>query len=122
MLKNKIIFLLLILCFLTNKLYSSDLQMYSNESIANAIYKAEGESKTKYPYGILTKYKYTSPREACINTIKNQRIRHAKHNCGKDYLTCLRDRYCPINDNKINRFWLNNVKYFLERDNPLNGR
>jgi hypothetical protein len=92
---------------------------YTNEQIANAIYKAEGGAKTRHPYGILTKYKKTTPRQACLNTIKNQRIRHAKHNCGKDFLTCLRDRYCPIgcdNDNGTNKNWLKNVRYFLARE------
>ena len=82
------------------------------ERLANAIYKAEGEAKTRHPYGILTKYKHTTPRQACINTVKNQWKRHLAHNCHKDYLTCLRDRYAPINsdtDNGTNQFWLKNV-------------
>lgn len=85
------------------------------ERLANAIYKAEGGSNTRHPYGILAKYKHTTPRQACINTIKNQWKRHNAHSCGKDYMTCLRDRYCPIgcdNDNGTNRFWLKNVKAF----------
>jgi hypothetical protein len=88
------------------------------QRLATAIYWAEGGAKTNHPYGILKKYKHTTPRKACLNTIKNQKIRHANHNCGKDFLTCLRDRYCPIgctNDNGTNRFWLANVKYFLQK-------
>lgn len=92
---------------------------YSDNAIADAIFLAEGGKKTNHPYGILTKYKTTSPRQACLNTIKNQRIRHSKHNCGKDYLTCLRDRYCPVgagNDpSNLNINWLKNVRYFLAR-------
>jgi len=41
--------------------------------LADAIYLAEGGSKTKHPYGILKKYKTTTPRQACINTIKSNR-------------------------------------------------
>ncbi len=90
---------------------------YTNEQIANAIYKAEGGVKTKHPYGILAKYKTTSPRQACLNTIRNQKVRHAKHNCGKEFLVCLRDRYCPLKANNdptgLNANWLRNVRRFL---------
>ena len=44
---------------------------FTNEQIANAIYKAEGGAKTNYPYGILAHYKHTTPRQACINTINH---------------------------------------------------
>lgn len=87
--------------------------------LADAIYKAEGGAKTTHPYGILTHYKKTTPRQACINTINNQIKRHAKHKRGKDFLVCLRDRYCPLkakNDPKnLNANWLKNVRYFYER-------
>ena len=91
----------------------SEVGGYNVERLANAIYKAEGGANTRYPYGILAKYKTTTPRQACINTIVNQGKRHAGHKCGKDYLTCLRDRYAPINsdtDNGTNQYWLNNVR------------
>lgn len=87
---------------------------YNVQRLANAIYHAEGGAKTRHPYGILTKYKTTTPRQACINTIVNQGKRHAGHDCGKEYLVCLRDRYCPIgakNDpTGLNHSWINNVK------------
>ena len=86
------------------------------EKLANAIYKAEGGANTRHPYGILAKYKHTTPRQACINTVKNQWKRHLVHDCGKDYMTCLRDRYAPIgagNDPMgLNRNWLKNVTHF----------
>lgn len=92
---------------------------FTDEEIVKAIYLAEGGAKTRHPYGILTKYKTTTPRQACFNTVKNQRKRHAKHNCGKEFLACLRDRYCPLgasNDpQNLNRFWLKNVKFYLVR-------
>ena len=93
------------------------------ERLANAIYKAEGGAKTSHPYGILAKYKHTTPRQACINTCRNQWKRHQAHNCRKDYLTCLRNRYCPIgaeNDpGNLNKNWLNNVRHFLNSDSLL---
>lgn len=92
----------------------SEVYGYNVERLATAIYHAEGGASTRHPYGILTKYKTTTPRQACINTIRNQAKRHAGHGCGKDYLTCLRDRYCPIgaeNDpTGLNVNWLSNVK------------
>lgn len=87
-------------------------QNYSNEQIANAIYKAEN-SKT-HPYGILTHYKHTTPRQACINTIKTAR---RLWNGKEDFVVFLGSRYCPINarnDPKdLNRYWVGNVKAFL---------
>jgi hypothetical protein len=91
-------------------------EAYTVEQLCNAIYKAEGGAKTKHPYGILAKYKTTTPRQACINTIK-----HAVRDWdGKtDFIVFLGSRYCPIgceNDNGTNQFWVSNVKYFLARE------
>jgi len=92
---------------------------YNVERLATAIYHAEGGAKTNHPYGILTKYKTTTPRQACINTIRNQGKRHTGHGCGKDYLTCLANRYCPVGaDNDpsgLNKNWLKNVKSLYSR-------
>ncbi len=87
-------------------------QDYSNEQIANAIYKAEN-SKT-HPYGIMAHYKQTTPRQACINTIKHAR----KDWNGKgDFIVFLGSRYCPVNSKNdpkgLNRYWVGNVKAFL---------
>ena len=90
-------------------------ETWNAERIADAIYKAAGGAKTKYPYGILTKYKHTTSRQACINT-----IRHAhKDWTGKgDFIEFLGGRYCPIgakNDPKgLNVNWIRNVKHFLK--------
>jgi hypothetical protein len=88
---------------------------WTNEQIANAIYKAENSKA--HPYGILAHYKHTTPRTACLNT-----IRHARRdwNGQGDFISFLGHRYCPVgcnNDNGTNRYWIKNVKYFLERDN-----
>ena len=82
--------------------------------LADAIYKAEGGAKTKHPYGILAKYKHTTPRQACLNT-----IRHTQKDWnGKgDFVDFLGDRYCPVgakNDpTGLNKNWKTNVRYFL---------
>jgi len=95
---------------------------FTNEEIANAIFKAEGGYKATYLYGIRS-VPYEDEAEArriCLNTIRNQRKRHANHECDLTYLECLAKRYCPIgadNDPKgLNKHWLGNVKHFL--NNP----
>lgn len=86
------------------------------EKLATAIYHAEGGAKTRYPYGILKKYKVTTPRQACINTIK-----HALRDWdGKsDFIIFLGNRYCPVgaaNDpTGLNKNWVKNVRYFYAR-------
>ena len=91
-------------------------EQYSDEQIANAIYKAENSKS--HPYGILAHYKHTTPRQACINS-----IRHAKRDWnGKgDFIVFLGARYCPVgakNDPRgLNKNWVKNVKYFLGRMN-----
>lgn len=92
------------------------MKSYTAEQIADAIFLAEGGTKTKYPYGILTKYKTTTPRQACINTI-NHALRD--WNGQGDFIEFLGSRYCPVgasNDPQgLNKNWVKNVKYFLTK-------
>jgi hypothetical protein len=80
------------------------------ERLADAIYLAEGGARTSHPYGILAKYKHTTPRQACINTIK-----HAQRDWdGRgDFIAFLGNRYAPIgvaNDPLgLNRNWISNT-------------
>jgi len=91
------------------------------KKLAEAIRKSEN-SKT-HPYGILAHYKHTSPRQACINTIK-----HALKdwNGQGDFITFLGNRYCPIgakNDpTGLNRHWVKNVKYHYNHQSSKSGR
>lgn len=95
---------------------------WSNEQIVNAVYLAEGGAKAQYAYGIRSiPYKtIAEARQICFNTVRNQRKRHAKHDCKLTYLQCLARRYCPIkadNDPKgLNSHWLKNVIYFLKKE------
>jgi hypothetical protein len=78
--------------------------------LADAIYKAEGGSKTSHPYGILKHYKKTTPRQACINTIK-----HALRDWdgSGDFISFLGNRYCPVGASNdptgLNKNWIGNV-------------
>jgi hypothetical protein len=86
---------------------------YTNEAIADAIFKAE--NSLNHPYGILTHYKTTTPRQACLNTIIHAR---KDWNGQCDFIEFLGSRYCPIgakNDpTGLNKNWVRNVKYFLK--------
>jgi hypothetical protein len=95
------------------------------ERLADAIYMAEGGSHTRHPYGILKKYKTTTPRQACINTIKSALRRYDKSDKSVDFISFLGKTYCPTqgkyltNDEKrLNMYWVNNVKFFLKKDKP----
>ena len=109
----KILVVTLILALMCKACFA---EVFTNSQIASAIYKAEGGTKTNYPYGILTKYKHTTPRQACLNTIE-----HARRDFnGGDFVSFLGSRYCPVgaaNDPQgLNKNWIKNVKYFLNKD------
>ncbi len=108
---------------------SCSAQDYTTEQIADAIYLTEGGAKTKFPYGIkslkyenrsdkkLTKIEWA--RKICINTINNHKKRHAKHACGKDFVACLGDRYCPLtitSEYNLNKNWVSLVNHFLTKE------
>jgi hypothetical protein len=82
--------------------------------LADAIYQAEGGAKTKHPYGILKKFKHTTPRQACINTIKTNL---KKWNGQGDFISFLGRNYCPVGSNTDNgtcKYWVKNVKSIME--------
>jgi hypothetical protein len=88
--------------------------------VCNAVYWAEGGANTRFPYGIMVKYKYTTPRQACINTVSH-RLRD--WNGESDFIEYLSLTYCPIgakNDPKgLNKNWVKNVKYFINHPKPV---
>ena len=87
--------------------FAQDIKDIDVNRLANAIYKAENSKA--HPYGILKHYKHTTPRQACINTIKH-RLR--QWNGKGDFIVFLGLTYSPP---KINPYWVRNVKYFYER-------
>lgn len=92
---------------------------YSNEQIAEAIFRAENSKK--YPYGIKSVNTHGNKeyaRKICLNTIRNNRKRFAKQAKYKDFISFLGSRYCPTtipNEYALNRNWVKNVNYFLAR-------
>lgn len=99
-------------------------QEYNNatdEQIVDAIGKAENSKG--HPYGILAHYKNTTPRQACLNTVRSSRRRFIRQNKEKDFIHFLSLTYCPIdcsNDNGTNKYWEKNVKFFLYKRVILN--
>lgn len=89
---------------------------YDVERLATAIFHAEGGNATRHPYGILAKYKVTTPRQACINTIRSKHKEWTAKGSKGDYLRYLQSRYAPtdgvvLNDpTGLNRNWYKNVK------------
>ena len=89
---------------------------YTDNQIANAIYRAE--NSVKYPYGIKSINTHGNKdyaRKICLNTIRNNRVRFAKQTKYKDFIEFLGSRYCPVSAHKLNRNWVKNVKYWLEQ-------
>lgn len=84
---------------------------------ADAIRQAEGNPN----YGIISIScdNEEKCRKYCKNTIYNTLVKYRKERCknGEADIDCLARRYAPINsdtDNGTNKFWKNNVKWFLE--------
>lgn len=84
--------------------------------LADAIYIAEGGKNTKHPYGILAKYKVTTPRQACINTINSALKRWRTQGLKGDYrmfIAFLGSSYCPVGASNdptgLNKHWVVNV-------------
>jgi hypothetical protein len=86
---------------------------YTDEDLARAIFYAEGGANTQCPYGIMTHYKTTSPKQACLNTIA-----HARRDWDGtgDFIDFLSRRYCPLDHTN----WARNVHAILERRRSAN--
>lgn len=81
---------------------------YSNAQICEAIRKTE--NSRSHPYGIMTKYKHTTPKQACINSIKSARKRWENAGNPGDFVVFLGKTYSPP---YINPNWTHLVHYFL---------
>lgn len=86
------------------------------EKIVNAIFLAEGGTKTKYPYGIQS-VKTANPRKVCETTVRNTFIRWQQSGQTNGFIEYLGGRYCPVSGDKtgLNKNWVKNVKYFVDK-------
>jgi len=111
---------LIVMFGLLSLAYSAE--VWTDLQIVEAIFKAEGGYKATWLYGIRS-VSYANEAEArqiCFNTVRNNRVRYAEYGYKEfnSYLDFLGSRYCPIgcdNDRGTNRYWLSNVRYFLEK-------
>lgn len=88
--------------------------MIPYEILANAIYITEGSAHTHFPYGIKHHYIHTTPRQACINTIKTVERQYKIHSVDRMFIYVLADRYCPVKDDPIgNHNWKVNMVRIL---------
>ena len=84
------------------------------EQVASAIYRVEGYDKTKHPYGIMTHYVHTTPRQACINTIQHVARDYNVSHIDRHFIYVLADVYCPLSDDPIgNKNWKHNMVAIL---------
>ena len=95
--------------------------------LANAIYKAEGGKKTRYPYGIKSVrcVGENDCRQVCLNTIRNNQKRFLKQNKYSDFIEFLGSRYCPLNikgEYHLNKNWVRLVKYFYNHQSSKPGK
>lgn len=99
--------------------YAMSWETIPTNKIVDAIYVAEGGSKTKHPFGVLSVKcnGYTACRKICTNTVNNNKKRFAKQTKYKDFIAFLGSKYCPVGANNdprgLNKNWVKNVKLIL---------
>lgn len=81
---------------------------YSNYQICEAIRRAENSKS--HPYGIMVKYEHTTPKQACLNTIKHLRRDYIAMGSHGDFIEFMGRKYSPPAKNPN---WVRLVKYFL---------
>lgn len=88
------------------------------EKLAKSIHRAENSKK--YPYGILKKFKHTSPKQACLNTINSAYKRYRIHDQREDFISYLAKTYAPRNatndPNNLNQNWPGLVRHFYNKE------
>jgi hypothetical protein len=101
----------------------------TDEQLAMAIYKAEGGSATKYPFGIRGVHcvGYTECKERCKATIRHNRRRFAQATGQRheSFVIYLAGVYCPgtgrKNAQREHQNWIHNVKFYLTKEGYRNA-
>ncbi len=89
-------------------------QEFNPGRIADAIYRAEGGTHTRWPYGIKN-VTTADPRRVCLNTIRHNWRRWHQAGCPGGFIDFLADHYCPPSVDPVgNANWKRNVKFFLK--------
>lgn len=117
-------FWLVFLVITSLKADTSTLDQYSDNQIADAIYWAEGGTKTKYPYGIKSTKPATDAdcRRMCKEIISLHKAVYKERPPvnHEDFINYLSHSYCPVTSDmgkeqqELNSNWPKNVKFFLK--------
>ena len=86
---------------------------YSDEVIAQAIFKTENSKR--YPYGVKsvkTRGNVAFAHKVCLNSIRNAKKRYIQAGMPGDFIAFMGKRYSPPN---INPNWVKLVHYFLAK-------
>jgi hypothetical protein len=89
------------------------------EKMADVIYKAEGGSKTKWPYGVKSvKVKDAAEaRRVTINSVKNNWRRWEKAGKPGGFIPFMAARWCPVAADPVgNKNWTANVTRLMGKD------
>ena len=109
-------FFILFICLLMLLGLGSLCHAYMLDELVTAIGKAENSKS--HPYGVMVKYRHTSPKQACLNTIKHQYRLWLESGRKQAFVAFLSLSYSPIgasNDPQgLNKNWTRNVSYFLK--------
>ena|ERR1700690_898818 len=107
----------LLLVFLAASVHAQPLSkadVYFNK-LADSIYRAEGGTNTRWPYGIKAKVK--NPRATCIQICKDAWSDYCLLGCKGDWIDYLSGVYAPENDpadkNHLNKNWPVNVRALM---------
>jgi hypothetical protein len=97
--------------------------LYINK-VVDAIYLAEGGTKTKHPYGVMLHCHDTKEyRQVCFNTVKHSYIKWEQIGKPGDFITELGKIYAPTSgkitskERELNQYWVRNVSYFVRKVN-----
>ena len=83
------------------------------ERMADAVFKHENSAK--WPYGIKVHYKTTTPRQACLNTLRHCYARWLASPMTYSYVEFTADIYCPMKDDpKGNAAWKSDMRRLLK--------
>lgn len=113
---------LLVSLLSTNESWALNTNLSKHEyvnRVVEAIYKAEGGSKTRHPYGILS-VKTSNPRQTCYEVVNwRYAMWSSLPSKGRpSFISYLSKSYCPLgalNDPRgLNRNWQRNVNHFME--------
>lgn len=116
---RKIGLILILVCLFAGCAQAEMIAGHDVQAWASAIGRAENSHA--HPYGIMVKYHHTSPRQACINTVRHQyRLWQKSCHLGHPdaFLMWLARHYAPIGAKNdpigLNVNWAKNVQWYLK--------